>query len=64
MCAAASAAGRQIRIGSTRKGQDGRNQREAEDEKQHDAEKTSHPAIVAKLCHKFVTAIVQQDTRS
>jgi hypothetical protein len=49
VCAVSSAAGREIRIGAGREGKHGRDQREAEEEKQGDAEKASHSVIVAKL---------------
>jgi hypothetical protein len=44
-----SAAGREIRIGAGREDKHGRDQREAEEKKQGDAEKASHRVIVAKL---------------
>jgi hypothetical protein len=49
MCTIPSAAGREIRVGAGREGEQGRDQREAEEEKQGDAEKASHSVIVAKL---------------
>ena len=48
MCAVPSAARRQIRIGDSRKGKHRRDQRKAEEEKQCDADKTSHKRIIAK----------------
>jgi hypothetical protein len=49
MCTVSSAAGRQVRIGDSRKGQHRRDQREAEEQKQRDGDKTSHNAILTKL---------------
>jgi hypothetical protein len=49
VCAVSSAAGREIRVGAGREDEHGRDQREAEEEKQGDAEKASHSVIVAKL---------------
>lgn len=49
MCAVPSAAGGQIRIGDRREGQHRRDQRKAEEQKQCDADKTSHSAILMKL---------------
>jgi hypothetical protein len=48
MRAVPSAAGGQIRVGDSYEGQDRRDQREAEEEKQCDADKTSHKRIIAK----------------
>jgi hypothetical protein len=47
MCAVPSAAGRQIRSGAAPEGQHRRDQRQAEEEQQGDADKTSHSLIVA-----------------
>ena len=49
VCAAPSAAGRQIVAGAGREGKHGRDQRKAEEEKQDGAEKTPHTAIVASF---------------
>jgi hypothetical protein len=46
MCAVPSAAGRQICVGAGREGQQRRDQRKAEEEKQREAEDTSHIVIV------------------
>jgi hypothetical protein len=46
MCAVPSAAGWEIRFGAGREGEHRRDQREAEDEKQHEAENASHSVIV------------------
>ena len=49
MRAVPSAAGRKIRFGTGREGEHRRDQREAEDEKQHEAENTSHSVIVTSF---------------
>ena len=49
MCAVPSAARRQICVGAGREGQQRRDQRKAEEEKQREAEDTSHSAIVARF---------------
>jgi hypothetical protein len=49
MCAVPSAARGEIRVGAGREGKHGRDQREAEEEKQRDADKATHSAIVAKV---------------
>ena len=49
MCAVPSAAGRQIRLGTGCEGEHRRDQREAEDEKQDEAESTSHSVIVTSF---------------
>jgi ribosomal protein L12E/L44/L45/RPP1/RPP2 len=49
MRAVPSAAGREIRAGAGREGEQRRDQRKAEEEKKRDAEKTSHSVIVAEL---------------
>jgi hypothetical protein len=46
MCAVPSAAGRQICVGAGGEGQQRRDQRKAEEEKQREAEETSHSVIV------------------
>jgi hypothetical protein len=46
MCAVASAAGRQICVGAGGEGEQRRDQRKAEEEKQREAEDTSHSVIV------------------
>jgi hypothetical protein len=49
MCASPSAAGRKIRVRAGHQGQNGRDQREAEEKKQDDAEDASHKVIVSEL---------------
>jgi hypothetical protein len=49
MCAVSSAAGRQICVGAGREGQHRRDQRKAEEEKQREAEYTSHSVIVTSF---------------
>jgi len=49
VCAVPSAAGRQNCVAVGREGQQGRDQRKAEEEKQGDAEKASHSFIVREL---------------
>jgi hypothetical protein len=49
MCAVASAAGRQICVGAGSEGQQRRDQRKAEEEKQREGEDTSHSAIVTSF---------------
>jgi hypothetical protein len=52
MCAIPSAAGREIHVGRSREGEDRRDQREAEEEKQDDAGDSPHHAIVASFCRR------------
>src|SRR5580704_695850 len=54
MCAVSSAAGRQICVGASREGKQRRDQRKAEEEKQDDAENTSHSGIVASFLSRYV----------
>ena len=49
VCAVPSAAGRQIRVGAGCEGQQRRDQRKAEEEKQREGEYTSHSVIVASF---------------
>jgi hypothetical protein len=54
MCAVPSAAGRQICVGAGCEGQHRRDQRKAEEEKQREAEDTSHSAIVTMFVRRCV----------
>src|SRR5260370_21731114 len=56
MCAVPPAARRQIRIGAGREGEHGRDQLDAEEEKENDAKKTSHREIVASPRYFFLTS--------
>ena len=49
MCAILSATDGQTCVGAIRKGQEGRDQRKAEKQKQNGAEETPHSVIVAEL---------------
>jgi hypothetical protein len=49
MCAVPSAAGREIHVGGGHKGENRRDQREAEEEKEDDAGEAPHHAIVARF---------------
>jgi hypothetical protein len=60
MCAVLSAADGQTCVGAIREGQEGRDQRKAEEQKQNGAEKTPHSAIVAsffRLCVRRMSVI-------
>jgi hypothetical protein len=57
MCAVSSAARRQICVGAGCEGQHRRDQRKAEEEKQREAEDTSHSAIVASFARCCVNEI-------
>jgi hypothetical protein len=54
MCAVPSAAGRQICVGAGCEGQHRRDQRKAEEEKQREAEDTSHSVIVTIFVRRCV----------
>jgi hypothetical protein len=57
MCAVPSAAGREIHVGGGHKGEDRRDQREAEEEQQDEAESAPHTAIVAGFVSEGVREI-------
>jgi hypothetical protein len=58
MCAVASAAGRQICVGAGSEGQQRRDQRKAEEEKQREGEDTSHSAIVTIFVSRCVSELL------
>ncbi len=58
MCAVPSAACRQICVGAGREGQQRRDQRKAEEEKQREAEYTSHTVIVAMFVSRCVSEML------